>query len=158
MENEINVVLLGLIGAVISPIVTLTGLYLQFKRDKIKAEAELKKEDADAEKTHAEAVALGNKTGIETVNFYASMLKDLRVEIAALTELGKKNVGEIAILSAKLAVSDMDKERLAKENLALLERIDRYEVEVRALRKEVADLKIRNMEDRRQEDGITKIA
>lgn len=140
MEGN-EVIFIGIFGAIISPLISAFGLYLQYRKDqkiqeakKITDEAEAEKIKAEADKIKAEAKALDNKTDIDTINFYIGMVEALRSEVNNLTEISRRNNGEIATLTARLMVADEEKAKLAKDNAELL-------LEVQQLREEVAVLK-----------------
>jgi hypothetical protein len=134
MENNTSVLIIGIIGAIISPIITALGLYFQYQKDKRTAVSEQVKAEAEADKVLAEAKALDAKANMDTVNYYIGMVNALRTEVNNLTELSRKNGGEISILMAKLAQADSEKAQLARDNAALVQ-------EVKELRAEVAILK-----------------
>jgi hypothetical protein len=147
VDNE--VLIIGMVGAIVSPLVTALGLYLQHQRDKNKVLAETKKEAAEAEKLEAEAKALDIKSNMDTVNFYIGMVNALRLEVNTLTELSRKNGGEIALLTAKLAQSDSDKKKLAEDNAELVKEVQELRVEVAILREQ--------QRQKGEENGITQI-
>jgi len=134
MENNASVLLIAIIGAIVSPIVSIIGIYLQYRKDIVKNKIEEVKMEADAHRIDAEAKVLDVKANMDTVNFYIGIVNALRTEVNTLTELSRKNGGEISTLTAKLAIADAEKAQLAKDNAALVE-------EVKQLRTEVAILK-----------------
>lgn len=142
MENS-TLVILAILGAVVSPAVTALGLLLQYRKDKkksddekIEREAAAKKLDAEARKIEAEAHALDTKTDLDTINFYIGMVNTLREEVNNLTELSRKNGGEIAILTARLIQSDTEKAKLAKDNAELVREVQELRAEVDILRQQ----------------------
>lgn len=152
MENNS---VIFIVGAIISPLITMAGLLLQYSKDRKrdvqeqgKRDAEAEKVKAEAEKVKIEAKALDIRTDMDTVNFYIGMVSTLRDEVNALTELSRKNGGEIALLTAKLISSDEEKKKLAIANAELIDRINKYETEVRTLRDEVALLKRENLSNK----------
>lgn len=134
LNVEYEILIIGLVGAVVSPLVTALGLYLQHQRDRRKVVAESKKEEAEAEKIEQEAKTLELKNNIDTVNYYIGVVTALRSEVNALTELSRKNGGEIAVLTARLKVADDEKERLAKENTELVKKVQDLSQEVEMLK------------------------
>lgn len=145
--NNITMIL-GVLGAIVSPVVTLIGLYLQDKKDKKryltekqKIEAEAEKLIKEADKIRAESSAMGSKADMETIAFYITLVNTLRDDVASLTERSRKNEEEIEALTYKLKQADEEKQRLAADNAELLKRIDKYEAEVQRLTREVAILK-----------------
>jgi cell division protein FtsB len=140
---------LALISIIIAPIISAFGLVLQhlrdLRRDKIeqkRLDAEAEKLAADTNKTNTEARILDSKADVDTINFYIGMVNTLRVEVNTLTELSRKNGGEIAILTAKLITSDEENKRLSKENIDL-------KLEVKKLREEVALLRECNNKEKK---------
>lgn len=131
---DYGIYIVGIVGAIVSPLVTALGLYLQHQRDKSKVVAEVKKQEAEAEKIEQEAKILELKTNIDTINYYIGMVTALRSEVNALTELSRKNGGEIAVLIARLKVADEEKERLARENVELVKRVQDLSQEVEMLK------------------------
>lgn len=138
---EDRVILLGILGAIISPIVTAIGLFLQYKKDLKKEESEQVVKEAEAKKIEADAHALDTKVSMDQIKFYVDMVNTLRDEVSALTDMGRRNNREIEILTSKLLVADDEKRRLAIDKQELLSRISRYEVEVKQLRAEVESLR-----------------
>lgn len=136
------------IGSVASPIITVLGLYWQYRKDRqaeankqLQITAEAKKAEAEADKIEAETKALDFHTEMDNMNFYIGMVNMLRTEVNTLTELSRTNGAEIAKLTAKLITADEEKKRLAIDKAELLKRIERYESEVQSLRAEVATLR-----------------
>jgi cell division protein FtsB len=133
VENY-GILIIGILGAILSPLGTILGLYLQHAREKKKLASEIAIQDAEAAKMEAEAKVLEIKSNIETVNYYIGMVTALRAEVNALTELSRRNGGEIAVLTARLKTSDEEKAQLAKENETLVKKVQDLEREVALLK------------------------
>lgn len=129
------------IVAVLSPILTFMGLYLQYYKDKKKSIAEAKKILVDADKVRAETTLIYDKADKDTINFYIAIMASLRNEVNTLTDMGKKNSSEIVDLMIKLDKTENENRLLQSNNYKLVELVNSYEVEVKALRKEVKELK-----------------
>lgn len=142
MESNINPTIIGgIIAAILSPLVTGLGLYYQYYKDKSRERSDNELALAEAEKIRAEAKDIDSKADVATLSFFVGLVNTLRTEVSTLTELSKKNGGEIAMLTAKLAAADSEKAKLAEDNEKLLQRISKYEKEVEDLRLEVSMLR-----------------
>lgn len=135
MENN-ALVIIAILGAVVSPIITGLGLLLQYRKDIKRAADDKIKLSAEADKITAEAHAIDTKTDIDSLNFYIGLVNALRLEVNNLTELNRKTGGEIAILSAKLMQSDAENAQLTRRNAELTKEVQELREEVALLRKQ----------------------
>lgn len=133
MENY-GILIIGILGAILSPLGTIIGLYLQHDREKKKLSSEIAIKGAEASKIEAEAKVLELKGNLDTVNYYIGLVSALRAEVNALTELSRKNGGELSVLTGRLRVADGDKAILAKENEELVNKVHELEREVALLK------------------------
>lgn len=138
------IVILSALGLILSPLISALGQLLQHKRDtmrdaaeKIRIASEANKTDADSEKIRAEAKVLDSQADKDLVNFWISMVETLRNEVNNLTELSRKNISEIAVLNAKLIQADQEKAKLARDNEALVKKVQELSEEVEILRQKL---------------------
>ena len=136
MEDN-YILIAGIAGAILSPIVTALGLFFQYRKDRKKNDALSDKIAADAEKIEAETKLLNHQADKDTINFWIGMVETLRKEVNSLTELSRQNGGEIAVLTAKLRQSDKEKEELAKQKEDLVKEVQELREEVETLRKQI---------------------
>jgi lambda repressor-like predicted transcriptional regulator len=139
--NDNYLIVIAVVGAVATPIISILGLLLQHRRERLRDIADEKKKVADAEeleatadKIRAEAKLIDRQADKDTINFWIGMVETLRKEVNSLTELSRQNGGELATLRAKLVESDTEKIKLIADN-------ERLTLEVESLRKEVSVLK-----------------
>jgi hypothetical protein len=81
MEN-----LVLIIGIVISPIVTVLGLFLNHRSNKIAAEALARKNESEADKITAEANLIGTNTMAQQIAHITSIVETLRAEVEELRQ------------------------------------------------------------------------
>jgi chromosome segregation ATPase len=115
--------IVGIIGGLLSPIITMLGLYLQHKRELITTESESDKRKSEAQKVDMEVLAS-----------YATIVTDLRNQVDSLIELGKANASEIAMLKSQLAAAITDKYKLEQDKAELLREIQELREEINVLR------------------------
>jgi uncharacterized 2Fe-2S/4Fe-4S cluster protein (DUF4445 family) len=101
-----------IIGLVISPVVTIIGLVLNYRQN-------AKKSQSESEKLQAEADEITLKNQLTQLQYYIKITEDLRGEVAELRK---------------------EKNALVAENITLREQVNAQEKEIETLRNKVAVL------------------
>jgi len=127
MENiNMYIGIVGVFGAIISPIVTLIGLWFSHKINVKKAASEEKKTLGEAEKLEEEARELNIRNQLAQIGVYAVTIENLRKDVW-------EHTSKISLLENRLLETENERDVLKNENRSLRTQVRELQDKVQVL-------------------------